>query len=243
MNREQALATYNDAEYVRRYDDTYHLSEECKIGSDHEIEILSRLLVPGGQWLDVACGTGYALSRFPGVSRAGLDLAPVMLDVARQANPDALFFREGDFLQAVPEWCGQWSLVTCMWYAYCLVESMTEVERLVTNLADWTSDEGACFVPLCDPAQFAADVRLPYVTAQGSYGGNLLITGVIWTYVEASGVRHENIIAPQLEHIIAMFGRHFDDVEVIEYPLYRLGQGPVRKAIIAKAKKRDVAML
>jgi SAM-dependent methyltransferase len=241
MKRQQALDTYDEV-YASKYDDKFLLSDECRVGSDHEIEIVKQLLVPGGQWLDVACGTGYLLSHFPGVPRAGLDLAPAMLKLARQANPDALFFREGDFLQAVPEWCDQWALVTCMWYAYCLVESMTEVERVIANLAHWTSDEGVCFVPLCDPALLATDVHIPYATAQRFYGGNLKITGVIWTYVDESGVRHDNMVAPQVEHMVAMFGEYFSEVKVVEYPLYKPGRSPLRKAIVAKAKKRDVSL-
>jgi SAM-dependent methyltransferase len=235
MKRQEVVDIY-DAAYATTYDERFLLND-CQVRSDHELEIVRQLLLQGGPWLDVACGTGYVLSRFPGVQRAGLDLAPAMLKLASQANPDALFLREGDFMDEVPEWCGQWALVTCMWYAYCLVESIAEVERLVKNLARWTSDRGACFVPLCDPALLAPGVHVPYSTTQRSHGGTLLITGVVWTWVEESGKQHHNMVTPQIEHMVAMFKEHFDVVDVVQYPLYKVGRNPLRTAIIAKAKK------
>jgi SAM-dependent methyltransferase len=236
MNRQQVLDTY-DKEYASTYNERFLLNKR-QVRSDHEIEIVRQLLAPGGRWLDVACGTGYVLSRFPGVPRAGLDLAPAMLKLARQANPDALFFRKGDFIDDVPEWHGQWALVTCMWYAYCLVESMAEVERVIKNLALWTSDGGACFVPLCNPALLAAGVHIPYRTVERSQGGTMMITGVTWTWIEESGKQHQNLVTPQIEHMVTMCKEYFNVVEIIEYPLYKPGRSPQGKAIVAKVKKR-----
>jgi hypothetical protein len=162
-----------------------------------------------------------------------------MLNLARKANPDALFLKEGDFLEEVPEWHGQWTLVTCMWWAYCLVDSMSELERLIKNLANWTSDIGVCFVSLCDPASLAADVHLPYRTVEPFHGGVKVITGVIWDWIEESGKQHQHMITPQIEHVVNMFKEWFELVEVIEYPLFKPGRFPQRKAIIAKAKKRS----
>src|SRR5882724_9611128 len=94
MKRQEVVDLYDEA-YATSYDERFLLND-CQVRSDHELEIVSRLLVPGEPWLDVACGTGYVLSRFPGVPRAGLDLAPAMLKQAGEANPDALFLREAD---------------------------------------------------------------------------------------------------------------------------------------------------
>ena len=237
MKRHQVVDTYDEG-YAATYDERFLLNKR-QVVSDHEVEIVRQLLVPGERWLDVGCGTGYVLSRFPGVSRAGLDLAPAMLAQASRANPDALFLRKGDFMDDVTEWHGQWALVTCMWYAYCLVETMSDVRRVIKNLAHWTSDAGVCFVPLCDPALLAADVHIPYRTAERFHGGTQMITGVIWTWIEESGKQHQNMIAPQIEHMVSMFEECFDVVEVIEYPLYKPGRYPQRKAIIAKSKKRS----
>jgi SAM-dependent methyltransferase len=233
MKRSQVLEIHDDA-YAATYDERFH-SNENRTRSDHEIEIISTLLTPGGEWLDAGCGTGYVLGHFPGVPRAGIDLAPAMLKRAALANPDALFLLETNFLNDVPEWHGRWSLVTCMWYAYCLLESISEVERLISNLAHWTSDAGACFVPLCDPNQLAAGVRIPYRNEEPFYGGAVMITGATWAWIDGLGVKHENMIAPHVEHMVSMFGEHFDVVDVIEYPLSE--RGPRRKAIVARSKK------
>jgi len=235
MNRRQALGIY-DEEYAAAYDDKFS-SKKYRVGSDNEAEIVKKLLAPGRQWLDVGCGTGYLLGRFPGVPRAGLDLSPAMLNVARQANPDALFFRQGDFVDDVPEWKGRWGLVTSMWYAYCLVESLSEVERVVENLAHWTSDDGVCFVPLCDPALLGHGVRLPYINPNPLHGGSVTITGVTWTWREDSGTLHKNMIAPQLDYMVALFEQHFQVTEIIEYPSVHADREPLRKAIVAKSKR------
>lgn len=232
MNKSQVLETYDEA-YARKYNGRF-LHNDCQVRCDHEVDIIRQLLVPGGQWLDVGCGTGHILSHFPGVARAGLDLSPAMLERAKQTNPDALFFREGDFLNPAPEWSARWALVTCMWYAYTLVESMAEIECLIRNLATWTAPGGTCFIPICSPELLASGVRLPYTTAQEFHGGELRITGVTWTYVDEDGVRHDNLVAPQVDHMVALASGSFDDVAVIQYPLYRRGEKPFRKAIVAK---------
>ncbi len=237
MHIRQVLETYDD-NYARTYNERFLLHERSQAAFDRQIETVRQLLHKKGKWLDVACGTGHLLSRFPAVPRAGLDISPPMLKVARQANPDALFFREGDFRDTVQEWEGQWALVTCMWYAYCLVESMAEVHTVIKNVASWTSDQGACFVPVWDPRNLSRAIKIPYLNRDKFYGGNVLMTGVVWTWIEESGKRHENMVAPHLEHMVAMFEEYFRVVEVVTYPLSRRRWGPRRKAIIARAKKR-----
>ena len=102
MDRRQVLVTYDGA-YAREYERKFILNRHYKSKSEFEIAVLKRLLREGARWLDVACGTGYFLSRFPGVTRAGLDISPAMLAIARESNPDALVFKEGDFKDEYPE--------------------------------------------------------------------------------------------------------------------------------------------
>lgn len=56
---------------------------------------ISRLPVPAPRILDVGCGPGnisrYLLDRLPQAALTGIDLAPAMVDLARQANPTAHF--------------------------------------------------------------------------------------------------------------------------------------------------------
>jgi len=238
MDIRQVIDTY-DEEYAKFYNQKFILNERSREAVEFELKTIGRLLDGGGEWLDVACGTGYYLSRFPGVPRAGLDISPAMLDLARQANPDAVFMELGDFRHPYPEWKGRWALVTCTWYSYCLVESMAEVERLIENLASWTSNRGTCFLPMCDPERLTEGVRLPYLTPEAAiYGGKLLITGVIWTWIEESGKQHRNILAPHVDHMVELFREHFDSVEVINYVLSgRPSTESERKGIVARVKK------
>ena len=202
---------------------------------------MKRLLRDGGRWLDVACGTGYFLSRFPGVPRAGLDLSPAMLTVARESNPDALFFREGDFTDECPEWDGAWSVVTSLWYSYGLVESMEAVRTVVRNLARWTADDGVCFVPVFEPANLGRGIKLPYALRQAGFPPEtLLITGVTWSWIEASGKRHDDMVAPQMDYMVSLFSEYFDSVKVVIYPPFKPWRRRRRRAIIARAKKPRV---
>jgi len=240
MDRRQVLETYDD-EYARTYDRRFVLPGHYGVKTEFELKLLSELLEPGWKWLDVGCGTGYFLSRFRGVERAGIDLSPAMLAHAREANPDALFFREGDFTEDVPEWHGQWDLVTSMWYAYGMVESLAAVRGVVDNLAAWTSDRGVCFLPLFDPRKIRG-VKVPYLHRNVAFPpGTVLMTGVTWSWIEASGKRHEHMVAPATEEMMSMFEDHFDAVELVRYPSFPwFGRGRHVKALIAR-KKRPAA--
>src|SRR5689334_12866426 len=115
MRREDIRELF-DREYAAHYNDRFLLGDAYGESAEYEVSLLSELLQHAGNWLDVACGTGYMLSRFPGVRRAGLDLSPAMLEVAKRENQDADFFL-GDFLVDRPEWHNRWDLVSCMWLA------------------------------------------------------------------------------------------------------------------------------
>lgn len=249
MDRRQAEEIY-DRDYARSYDEKFLLHGHYRLKSEFEVRLIGDQLPHGGRWLDVACGTGWLLSRFPGVPRAGLDLSPAMLALAREANPDALDLREGDFQEEIPEWVGRWDLVTCMWYAYGLVESVGAVERVLANLAAWTSGTGSCFVPVCDPEQLGRGIRVPYLHRGIAFPpGTMRITGVTWTWDEPGGVRHSHVVAPPLGHMAAILKRHFDSVEVVDYPPSRWWrtrrvrslERRRKKGLLATRKKRSTA--
>lgn len=237
MDRRQVLQTY-DAEYARTYDQRYVLNKHYRKKAEFEVKVLSELLLDGGEWLDVACGTGYLLSRFPGVRRAGVDISPDMLAVARKANPDALFLEERDFTDEVPEWKGRWDVVSCTWYSYGLVESLAAVEHLVRNLAAWTSDRGACFLPVFDPQNLGRGIKLPYLHRDAGFPpGTILLTSVTWTWIEESGKRHENMVAPAVEHMAVLLERYFETVEVLRYPPLKWWGRKRMKALLARSKR------
>ena len=239
MDKNDVLEIYND-DYARSYNQKFILNDWFETDVRFEREIINKLLDEigeGATWLDVACGTGYFLSCFPHVERAGVDISPAMLKQALQANPNALFV-EGDYRNKHPQWEEKWDLVSCMWEAYVYVNSLLELEELVKNLAIWVSNRGACFFPLCDPRKLGnGEINLPYTSPNFDLNkGTVRFEAVFWSWIEGSGVQHLNMLAPQVEYMIALFERYFEQVEVVQYPLFK---GKQRKAIVARNKKHN----
>jgi SAM-dependent methyltransferase len=234
MNKDEVEALY-DAEYAARYDAKYLLSDIHRSDTEFEAGILDGLLGPSSRWLDVACGTGYFLGRFPEHARAGCDVSPAMLERARATNPEVTIERH-DFLEARPDWEGAWDVVSCMWYAYCYVERMDDVWRVFDNLAAWTAPGGTCFVPYCDlnlifATQFP-EARLPTLDP-----GELFLDGLVWSYREHSGQHHRHLFAPHPRLIDAHFARYFEQVEVVEYPPGKPEWERGRSAMVARNRR------
>ena len=181
-----------------------------------EKKILKLLLGKGGPWLDVGCGTGYFLSQFPHIERTGLDLSPAMLKKARDANQTAAFI-EGNFLDPRQELNGRFRLVTCMWYAYALVDSIREIERAINNMADWTSNSGCLFVPICDPRAFGT---FPERQPWWDNADEVQITAVVWNYTDTH--QHRNLVSPTLETMREMLRKRFRTVTDIPYEMTAL---------------------
>ncbi len=242
MDKKDVLQIY-DENYAQEYNHRFLLDPEFEFrkNSDFEQETIGKLLDEigaGAKWLDVACGTGYFLSLLPHIERTGLDISPAMLNVAKQANPNAVFV-QGDYRDQRLHWEGKWDLVSCMWWAYCYVDSLSELEIVIENFANWTSTRGICFLPLCDPLMiYEGEVKFPYTTKYiDGYSGFLQLEGIIWSWKdEKSGKQHLNLLGPQVEYMVNLFKKHFEQVEILEYP--SLNQGGKRKAIVARSKKQ-----
>ena len=236
MKTDQVLETY-DAEYAAEYNPTFLQDDQWATNSlNFLLEILGKLLENAGNWVDVACGTGFILSQFPKMERAGLDLSPAMIEVARRNNP-GVDIREANYREDIPEWEGKWDVVSCMWWAYCLAESMSEVRALIANLARWASDRGTCFIPLCNPQKFdTQNTKIPYVDPK--VPGRCMITGITWTWIQENGKRHDEVVSPQVEHLVMIFRQHFDEVEIIEGPIDLIGEGwRVQDILVARRKR------
>lgn len=240
MKTEQVLETYDDA-YAQAYDETFLVDIHSQNKTASELEILRNIFNEKGQavqWLDVACGTGYVLSQFSKVERTGFDLSPAMLKIARRKNPDIPLI-QGDFRNNSLFEKGQWDVISSMWWAYSFVESISEIDQLIQNISDWLTDDGVCFMPICEPAKnlYNGEIKIPYVAVENApaYGGKILVTAVLWSWIEASGKRHDNMLVPQIEYMVEMFKNHFEFVEVREY-----ADGYYR-AIIARKKKYNQA--
>lgn len=236
MRREEIRELF-DQEYAANYNDRFLLGDAYGETAEYEVSLLSDLLQHAGNWLDVACGTGYMLSRFPGVRRAGLDLSPAMLEVAKRENPDAEFIL-GDFLVDRPEWHNRWDLVSCMWLAYVYVDTLQEVVRLVENLASWTSLGGVCFLPICD-LEVLCGHEIPFRRSLDTLDGTLQVDAVVWSCLEPSGRKHLNLIAPHKEVFIREFEKYFCEVTVLDYPhTNRDAIGSRPRAVIARGRSR-----
>ncbi len=237
MDIEQVLETY-DARYAAEYDDTFLHDGWTKASVAFQLELIGRLLERATSWLDVACGTGYVLSQFPQVDRAGLDISPDMLAKARQRNPGVPFVQRS-YLEPSTAWNDRWDLVTCMWWAYCFCETAAQLDTLIGRLADWTSPGGTCMLPLCNPQKFDRhNTRIPYIDPK--VPGRCMITGITWAWIQENGKRHDNMLAPQVDHLIAMFRRRFHEVEIVEGPLELIGEGwRVQDVLVARRKRAD----
>lgn len=220
MTPEQIRRLYNN-NYADSYEDRFLHSEIAKPDSDFEVETIRGFLANGGPWLDVACGTGYFLSRFPEIERTGLDLSPAMIAKAKARNP-GIEIREQNYLDEMPEWKDRWALVTCMWYAYGFTQTMQQLEQLIANLASWTAPQGACFLPLCDPALLSG-LPLRYHMKGSPWAGDVYVTGITWSYIEEDGSHHEHVFAPHKDYMTAQFETYFETVELVTYPSSRPG--------------------
>lgn len=234
MRRNEVLALYDGA-YAEAYDQRFLLADHTAPNAQRELELIGeRLAAYGASWLDIGCGTGWYLARFPGVRRAGLDLSGAMLEIARQRSPDAEF-RQGDFRDPVPEWRGAWSLVSCMWAAYAYVDTIGEVGKVIANMIDWTAPGGSVLIPIID----LPDLRNFDVTYREAtyFSGEVWVNGVIWSWTdETSGKLHENLLAPHTDQFIDWLAPSFEEIRVVPYP--RILEGVVsRKAVIATRRR------
>jgi SAM-dependent methyltransferase len=222
MKIEQVLETYDEA-YAETYNEMFLTDIHSQIKTEDELKILTQLLSEKGsavRWLDVACGTGYYLSHFPELHRAGIDISPAMLKVARKKNPDIPLI-QGNFRDKSLINKGQWDVISSMWWAYSFAESISEIEIMIENIFDWLADDGVFFMPICDPSKNLYDNRtnIPYVAVENApaYGGKILVTGIMWSWIQANGKRHDNMLVPQIEYMIELFKKHFQTVEIVEY--------------------------
>jgi SAM-dependent methyltransferase len=235
------LVRLYDRDYAAVYDRNFLERFPHEADTRHELELIGSLLSPGARWLDAGCGTGYFLARFPEFDRAGLDLSPAMLERARECNP-GVEFRRHDFRDPLPEWNDGFDLVSCMWYAYGMVDSVDEVSQVIANLAAWTAPAGTCFLPVADPdlvARIELPDRIPYGPLVES-PGEIRITGIMWSFTEETGKAHRHLISPSVAWLRDELGRHFEGVETIRYPPGNEFMG-ARPALLGTRKREDAA--
>lgn len=232
MDEAQVLSIYNQR-YALGYDARFLHGEPWKhVLSQYLEEILRDVMPAGGSWLDVCCGTGWYLSRFPDVDRAGFDLSPAMLALAARRNPHVPLI-QGSFLDDKPEWNGRWDLVTNLWFAYQHVSSIRQLEDVIARHAAWVSPAGTLLVHVGDSEDLYPHTSIPWESPV--LGGSVFITAIMWSWREADGTRHDDLVAPQLPRMVNIIARYFDDIEVRWFP--RVGIAPRFKAVVARRKR------
>ena len=240
MEHSKVLDLYDDA-FAAEYDDRFLLTWWGREGVAFELAVISDALGSDGTLLDVACGTGWVLSQFPTHVRAGIDLSPAMLARARTRPANrTLEFRLADYRSGQPDWDDQWDVVSCMWFAYCYVDTVPEVGQLITNLASWTAPSGSVFLPICDPEGIGL-APIQYRKPAGEFSSEMRVTSFTWSWDDPVNHKwHEHLVAPHEEYLIELFARHFQHIRIAHYPpldfdgyIYR------RRALLASDKRRS----
>lgn len=230
-----------DTRHAAAYDERFLTGPDwARAGAEFEVEVLAELLEePGTRWLDAGCGTGWFLARFLDVERTGIDLSPAMLERAAAANPGVQLV-EGSFLDPHPEWDGCWDVVSCMWSAYAYLGDVDAVERLLANLGRWTAPGGRCFLPVCDLTDISGGTQVAYRNDEAwTFGGPLRVVATVWSWTdEELGKEHRHLVAPHIDHLVEVLGRHFAEVEVVHHPPFQPGWG-ARRALVGRGRRPE----
>jgi SAM-dependent methyltransferase len=241
-----AVRELYDVDTARTYNERWHGSNWGN-DTEHTAEAIGRRVVDGIRWLDVGCGTGHFLSRFPGVDRAGTDLSPSMLAEARKASPDALFFKEWDFRNDNPEWRDGFSLVTCTGQPWSYLDTVVETEKVIENLANWTAPGGTLLVLAKDQLDLSG-VDLPYhINGEPGFPGTIYMKAVVWSMVDRSHEHipeignkwHHNMVWPLIDHWVATLGLYFNTVIVESLPHDPPWMHTPRRMLVAKDKRAE----
>lgn len=242
--RPDDVRTLYDEDTARTYNERWH-GNPWGNDTQHLAEAIGRRVHPEVRWLDVGCGTGHFLSRFPGIERAGTDLSPSMLDEARDASPDAEFFEEWDFRNDNPDWHDGFTLVTCTGEPWSYVETIAETEGFVGNLARWTAPGGTCLLAVQDPLDLTG-MHLPYyIPGEPGFPGEIYLKAVVWSMSDRShehipeiGTKwHHDMVWPLLEHWVATFALHFRTIIIETLPHDPPWLNTPRRVLIAKDKR------
>ncbi len=205
-----------DEFYASQYDNIWRKNATWAAESKFHIETISALLSKAESWLDAGCGTGYLLSKFPGVNRAGFDLSPSMLQEARKANPDVEFFNQ-NLIDAKPEWENKWDLVTCTGQPWSYLPVLEDIEKAVENMAAFTSMKGTCMLTPIDLSDLIGIHTPNFFSEHDIHNEVAYITGIFWNYKELDTILH-HCISPSLDQWIRWFAKYFHKIEIVYWP-------------------------
>jgi len=169
------------------------------------------------RWLDVGCGPAWHFSkvRAPGVAKIGLDISLAQLSVARAANPDASFVCADMTTSAFGD-C-HFGLVTSFWSPYSYLESVSQVEVFVRQLASWAAPDGSVYLDLIVPQTVASFSRSEFSRETGFSIEQLAEDGTRWIYKDTGGdheivtpgiTTFQDCLTPYFADIVVKYDRH-----------------------------------
>ncbi|MEO1211529.1 MAG: class I SAM-dependent methyltransferase [Cyanobacteria bacterium J06638_20] len=232
MKPEHVQSLYGPG-YAAGYNTAFIDDPLFKGKTDAEVLILSTLLNTGSsltgsaRWLDLACGTGYFLSKFPETERTGVDLSDAMLCKARGINP-CIPLIQGDLRNRKLFGRGSWDVISSMWWAYSYLDTIRQIKKFIRNVSFWLTQEGYFFLPIASLGNFGCGVKgypkqdypYPLFSSLPVLGGELSITAIHWSWKEASGSVHEHLLAPHPELMRSIALEYFKTVDIIRYHEY-----------------------
>ncbi|MEC3879908.1 class I SAM-dependent DNA methyltransferase [Parapedobacter sp. 10938] len=228
-----------DDQYASLYNDAWWNQDIWKPAAEFHIRTLTSLLKTSKNWLDVGCGTGYFLSKFPEVDRMGLDLSTNMLDRARMANSEVAFVQQS-MTEKNESLEGKFDLVSCTGQPWSYLPDMDAIERSVIRMAEWTSPNGTCMLTPFDIFD-VLELELPadFYDMSANITRDFAPTplGLIWTYKEFDG-NYYPLLSPNLDQWVRWFSVFFRKIEIVFRADVPRGTLQALRRIIVCSEKR-----
>jgi len=241
-NRRGHVLPYDDA-YAENYNETWPQNPAFLKETEYHIDTLKNIIEADSKWLDASCGTGYFLSHFNGIPRAGFDLSESMLEKAREANKDAMFFEKHDISEPNEAWNNQWDVVSCTGQPWAYLNTIDLIAKTVQNLYQWTkSGSGICILTPIDMIDMF-NLRPDYIYSNQEFEKSVptAINAIIWSLHETqTASKHNFLIYPNFDQWIRWFSLYFNTIEVAHWPIE--GYNIPRRCLICRDKKEEPNM-
>ncbi len=215
MNYSNSNDSVFNEEYAQNYNDVWINSEHWKPEAENHIDTLNSLLSNKTKWLDAGCGTGYFLSCFPEIERAGFDKSEAMLQQARLANPN-IELKKMNLKDRITEWEGKWDLVTCTGQPWCYLPALSDIHTTASNLSAYTNDEGKLFITMLEIEDYMENNFPKFYNSADIHEDMVVFNGIIWSITE-NGTLHKDMILPNLDQWIRWLSEFFMRIEILRW--------------------------
>ena len=204
----RAKDIYNER-YAPEYEALYIAHPQWKPKHQFNIDTIGHLLSPLSTWLDVCCGQGWHLSRFPTSRRMGIDLSAAQLSRARASNPGVELIQADivDFDFADPQ---SFDLVTSFWGSYCYLDSVETIFALFDKMIRWTAPGGALYLELIVPETVTTFNRGAFAPVTATSVTQSEPDNLEWQFHDVGGTH--DMISPTIESIVNHLAPHFATV-------------------------------